>query len=74
MTHQEYHPQAILRLRQVKLRTGLSKSSIYLAIQQGVFPRQINIGKRAVGWLECDIDAWVKERISQRAQAQTEGE
>ena len=69
MTKKEYHSQAILRRRQVEARTGLPKSSIYLAIQQGEFPRPINIGKRAGGWLECDINAWVQERIARRAQA-----
>lgn len=69
MTQKEYHGQAILRRRQVEARTGLSKSSIYLAIQRGEFPRPINIGKRAVGWLESDIDSWVQERIARRAQA-----
>lgn len=69
MTQQEYHPEAVLRRRQVEVRTGLSKSGIYLAIQQGEFPRPISIGKRAVGWLECDINAWVQERIARRAQA-----
>ncbi len=69
MIQQEYHSQAILRRRQVEARTGLSKSSIYLAIQQGIFPRQINIGKRAVGWLESDINEWVQERIALRVQA-----
>ena len=69
MTRKEYHFQAILRRRQVEERTGLSKSSIYLAIQRGEFPHPINIGKRAVGWLEFDIDAWVQERIARRAQA-----
>lgn len=68
MTQKDYHGQAILRRRQVEARTGLSKSSIYLAIQRGEFPRPIKIGKRAVGWIECDIDAWMQERIERRAQ------
>ena len=68
MTQKDYHGQAILRRRQVEARTGLSKSSIYLAIQRGEFPRPIKIGKRAVGWIECDIDAWMQERIEWRAQ------
>ena len=53
----------ILRLPVVKQRTGLSRSSIYLAMSRDEFPRAIHLGKHAVGWLESDIEAWLAERI-----------
>jgi prophage regulatory protein len=53
----------ILRLPQVKCRVGLSRSSIYLAISQGKFPRPVSLGSRAVGWVESDVEAWVSQRI-----------
>ena len=53
----------ILRLPAVKSRTGLSRSSIYLRISQGVFPEQISLGGRAVGWLEREIDDWLKQQV-----------
>lgn len=55
----------ILRLPEVKKRTGLSRSSIYLRIAAGDFPASISLGGRAVGWLEQDIDEWIVERIEQ---------
>lgn len=54
---------SILRLPQVKIRVGLSRSSIYLAISQGNFPRPVNLGARAVGWLESEIEAWLSQRV-----------
>jgi prophage regulatory protein len=57
MTH------TILRLPQVKLRVGLSRSSIYLAVSQGKFPRPVSLGARAVGWLEAEVDAWLFQRV-----------
>lgn len=55
---------AILRFPCVKSRTGLSRSSIYLKISEGAFPRQISLGgKRAVGWLESDIELWISEQV-----------
>ena len=54
---------AILRLPSVKVRTGLSRSSIYLRIAEGSFPKQISLGARAIGWLEADIEAWLNSRI-----------
>lgn len=42
----------LLRLPQVKARTGLSRSTIYLRIAQGSFPRPVRLGgARAVGWV-----------------------
>ena len=55
---------AILRLPSVKTRTGLSRSSIYLAAAEGKFPKPVRLGVRAVGWLESEVDAWVSSRIS----------
>lgn len=52
-----------LRLSAVIAQTGLSKSSIYSQIQQGNFPAQIQIGVRAVAWLESDIEEWMSCRV-----------
>jgi prophage regulatory protein len=39
----------ILRLPDVKRSTGLSRSTIYLRITQGTFPKPVSLGGRAVG-------------------------
>lgn len=57
--------KTILRLPSVKTRTGLSRSSIYLKISQGAFPRQIKLSERSAGWLESEIDEWINQRIKQ---------
>ena len=56
----------ILRLNKVKDRTGLSRSTIYLRIQEGTFPKPIKLGERAVGWLENEVDGWLKQQIAIR--------
>lgn len=53
----------VLRLTDVKQRTGLSRSTIYLRIANNEFPAPISLGGRAVGWLEQDIDEWIIEKI-----------
>lgn len=55
--------ETILRLPTVRSRTGLSRSTIYLQISEGRFPKPISLGARAVGWLESEIDEWLKQRI-----------
>ena len=57
----------ILRLPAVKLRTGLSRSSIYLRISKGEFPSSISLGGRAVGWLEVDVNDWLESKITARS-------
>jgi prophage regulatory protein len=54
---------AILRFKQVQARTGLARSTIYLNIKSGTFPRPVLLGARAVGWLESDISDWIAERV-----------
>ncbi len=53
----------ILRLPDVMARVGLKHSSIYQYISDGNFPRPVSLGSRAVGWIECEIDSWLAERI-----------
>lgn len=53
---------SLLRLPQVKITSGLSRSSIYQNIKNGDFPTPIKIGKRAVAWRESDIQKWLNSR------------
>ena len=55
--------RTICRLPEVMARTGLSRSTIYNLIQKGKFPSQINLGPRAVGWVENEIVDWIEARI-----------
>ena len=53
-----------LRLPEVLARTGLSRSTIYVRLEQGRFPRPVSLGGRAVGWIEAEVDEWMRERIA----------
>ena len=52
----------IIRLYTVMELCGISRSSIYAAIQRGEFPQQVELGLRSVGWLESDIEQWIAAR------------
>jgi len=60
---------AILRLPAVKARTGLSRSTIYLRIAEGSFPKPVSLGGRAVGWIEAEVNDWLKQQIDASRQA-----
>ena len=54
----------ILRLPEVKSETGLSRSALYQRISEGTFPKQVNLGGRAVGWLASDVENWIKQCVA----------
>ena len=58
--------QNIIRLADLEKATGLSKGTTYRLIRKGKFPKPINLGTRAVGWIEDDIAAWQAARIAER--------
>lgn len=57
-------PNKLLRLPQVLDRTGLSRTTLYLRISEGTFPRQVSLGARAVAWVEASVEDWISRRIS----------
>ena len=32
-------------------------------VKEGTFPAPISLGDRAVGWLEHELDAWIKKLV-----------
>ena len=62
----------ILRRPEVEHVTGMGRSALYLAIQQGKFPRPVKLGKRAVGWRQSDVEGWIRSRSAGPAGRATE--
>jgi len=58
---------AFLRRKQVETRTGLSRSTIHQYIKDGVFPKPVPLGPRAVGWLESDVSERICRAREDRA-------
>ncbi|QQD19687.1 AlpA family phage regulatory protein [Spongiibacter nanhainus] len=58
----------IIRVKDVMLKTGLSKSHIYLLANKGLFPSSLAIvpGGASRGWVESEVDDWVMSRIATR--------
>ncbi len=52
----------LLRRPEVERRTGLSRTSLYRLMREGVFPEPIRVGPRAVRWPESEIAAWLAAR------------
>lgn len=56
----------VLRLPAVLQRVGLSRSTLYHFIQHDAFPPPLKLGSRASGWLEDDINKWLRDRMLAR--------
>ncbi len=54
----------ILRLPIVKSESGLSRSTIYLRIFQGLWTKPVSLGARAVGWPSDEVEAINAARIA----------
>ena len=52
----------VIRLPETIARVGLGRSAIYLGIARGKFPRPIKLGERAIGFLEEEIEEWLRAR------------
>ena len=58
-----------IRRPAVENRTGLARSTIYLLMQNGQFPKPDRIGGRAVAWPEAEVEAWLNARLAEREEA-----
>lgn len=62
-------PITIIRRRTVCQRTGLSSTTIWRLTKTGQFPPAVQLSAQAVGWIESQVDEWIRNR----AQVHDEG-
>lgn len=55
----------VIRLDEVKDKVGLSRSTIYRRIANSGFPKPILLCGRASGWIESEIDEWLKRCVKE---------
>ncbi|TQQ31138.1 AlpA family transcriptional regulator [Vibrio cholerae] len=56
----------LIRFREVLAMTGLSRSSMYRFIEENQFPTQVQLGGRAVAWVESEVQEWITQRVENR--------
>ncbi|PUA70901.1 DNA-binding protein [Vibrio cholerae] len=56
----------LIRFREVLAMKGLSRSSMYRFIEENQFPTQVQLGGRAVAWVESEVQEWIAQRITNR--------
>jgi prophage regulatory protein len=52
----------LMRITEVAMVTGISRSTIYRLIANNEFPLPVSISSRRVGWRESAVKAWIEMR------------
>ena len=61
-------PKKILRPNAVSEKVGLSKTTIWRRERDGDFPRRLQLGGKAVGWHESEVDEWIETRARTKSE------
>jgi len=54
----------LLRIADVSKKTTLAKSTIWLKMSQGKFPKPTKLSPAINVWKESDIDLWIENKFS----------
>ena len=58
----------LLKMPEVRAKTGLSRSHLYALAQDGEFPKPLKLSERSSAWVESEVEGWIEDRITQRDQ------
>ena len=56
----------LLKMPEVRAKTGLSRSHLYALAQNGEFPKPVKLSERSSAWVESEVQEWIDTRILQR--------
>lgn len=54
----------LLRITDVCSKTTLGKSTIWLKVAQGAFPKPAKLSSSICVWKESDIDSWINSHFT----------
>jgi prophage regulatory protein len=66
MESNQLHASRILRRKEVEANSGHARSTLYQRIKEGLWPKPVRIGARAVGWPSSEVSALIAARIAGR--------
>jgi len=62
-----FYMNAFVRLQKVIEMMGMSRSTLYLRIKQGLMPPPVKLGERSSAWPEHEISAINAARLAQKS-------
>ena len=61
--------ERILRLPTVLAEIDISAATLWRWVKDKSFPQPISLGGRSIGWLQTEINEWIKARAALRNQS-----
>ncbi|MBB4616953.1 helix-turn-helix transcriptional regulator [Sphingomonas abaci] len=58
---------SLLRIKEVRKRTGLSTATVYRRQDAGTFPKKVPLGPKMVAWYESEIERFIADPMGYRA-------
>ena len=55
----------MMKLPAVLAHTHMSRSTLYLRMEEGTFPKPIKLGPRINAWRVADIQSWIEARAAE---------
>ena len=56
----------IIRRHELTDKVGYCLAHIYRLERAGLFPPRVHLGPRAVGWVEEEVESWLRKRMEAR--------
>ncbi len=62
----EHSTSRIIREKECRNVTGLSRQYRWTLEQEGKFPKRVPLGPKAIGWVEAEVQDWLAAQMAQR--------
>lgn len=56
----------LIRIKQVRELTGISRTYIYSMVKQGVFPAPVCLSCKSKAWISEEVIDWIQSKIDAR--------
>ena len=67
MGREDFDMDIFLRLQKVADMMGMSRSTLYLRVRQGLMPPPVKLGERSAAWPEHEISAINAARVAEKS-------
>lgn len=60
------NPTRIITQTELRKRVPFSPVHLWRLEKAGTFPRRVKLGVSRIGWVEAEVEEWLRERIAAR--------
>ncbi|GHC66713.1 helix-turn-helix transcriptional regulator [Limoniibacter endophyticus] len=57
----------MMSAKEAAIATSLSRTLLFFMSKEGEFPQPVQLGKKRIGYVRAEVDAWLDQRIADRA-------